>query len=72
MDWPEENDFRMLPEEEVVHAQEGTLYNKLPENEKQYALFTYGPCCIVGKHRRRKVVLMAEMKAIQMALDTAE
>lgn len=72
MDWPEDKDFRMLPEDEVMHAQEGTLYNKLAENEKQYALFTYGSCRIVGKHRRRKVVVMAEVKAIQMALDTAE
>ncbi|KAK4828886.1 LOW QUALITY PROTEIN: hypothetical protein QYF61_001444 [Mycteria americana] len=34
------------PDEEVTHAEEGPLYNKLPENEKQYALFTDGSCHI--------------------------
>ncbi|GAB0209796.1 hypothetical protein GRJ2_003445300 [Grus japonensis] len=29
-------------------AEEAPPYNKLPENEKQYALFTDGSCCIVG------------------------
>ncbi|KAK4812753.1 hypothetical protein QYF61_018302 [Mycteria americana] len=44
MDWPEGKDFRVLPEEEVTHAEEAPLYNKLSENEKQYALFTDGSC----------------------------
>ncbi|KAK4832852.1 LOW QUALITY PROTEIN: hypothetical protein QYF61_025872 [Mycteria americana] len=42
MDWPEGTDFGILPEEEVTHAEEASLYNKLPENEKQYALFADG------------------------------
>ena len=33
-DWPEGKDFRILPEEEVMHAEEAPLYDKLPENEK--------------------------------------
>lgn len=33
------------------------LYNKVPENEKQYALFTNGSCCTVGKHRRWKTTI---------------
>lgn len=34
MNWPESEDFRILPEEEVTHAEEVPLYNKLPENKK--------------------------------------
>ncbi|GAB0179580.1 hypothetical protein GRJ2_000423300 [Grus japonensis] len=56
MDWPEGKDFGMSPEEEVACAEEAPLYNKLPENEKPYALFTDGSCCIVGKHQRQKAV----------------
>ena len=40
----------MDSEEEVTCAEEAPLHNKLPENEKQYALFTDGSCRIVGKH----------------------
>ena len=47
----------MLPEEEVAHAEETPLYNKLPENEKQYALFTDGSYCIVGKQQRWKAAV---------------
>ena len=49
-DWTEGKDFRMSVEEEVMHTEEAPLHNKLPENEKQYALFTDGSCCIVGKY----------------------
>ncbi|KAK4830543.1 hypothetical protein QYF61_011681 [Mycteria americana] len=38
MDWPEGQDFGISPEEEVMHAEEAPLHNKLSENEKQYAL----------------------------------
>jgi len=48
--WPEVKDFGILPEEEVAHAEDAPLYNKLPENEKQYALFPDGSCLSVGKH----------------------
>ncbi|KAK4828266.1 LOW QUALITY PROTEIN: hypothetical protein QYF61_024931 [Mycteria americana] len=57
MDWPEGKDFGISPEEEVMRAEEAPLYNKLPENEKQYALFTDGSCRIVGKHRRWKAAV---------------
>ncbi|KAK4828558.1 hypothetical protein QYF61_027527 [Mycteria americana] len=57
MDWPEGKDFRISPEEEVMCAKEAPLYNKLPENEKQYAIFTDGSCHIVGKHRRWKAAV---------------
>jgi len=52
MDWPEGKDFRVSPEEEVTRAEEAPLYNKLSENEKQYALFTDGSCVIVAKQWR--------------------
>ncbi|KAK4831281.1 hypothetical protein QYF61_016751 [Mycteria americana] len=57
MDWPEGKDFGISPEEEVTRAEEAPLYNKLPENEKQYALFTDGSCCIVGKLQRWKAAV---------------
>ncbi|KAK4823595.1 hypothetical protein QYF61_003795, partial [Mycteria americana] len=69
MDWPEGKGFGILPEEEVMHAEEGPLYNKLPENEKQCALFTDGSCHIVGKHRRLKA---AVWRPIRQVVETAE
>ncbi|GAB0210165.1 follistatin [Grus japonensis] len=38
-------------------GEEAPLYNKLPENEKQYALFTDGSCRTVGKHWRWKAAV---------------
>ena len=52
MDCPEGKDFGVLPEGEMTQADETPLYNKPPENEKQYALFTSGSCRIAGKHQR--------------------
>jgi len=49
MDWPAGKDFG-ISSEEVTCAEETPLYNKLPENEKQYALFTGGSWSIVRKH----------------------
>ncbi|OPJ78894.1 hypothetical protein AV530_019912 [Patagioenas fasciata monilis] len=53
-DWPEGKDFGVLPERKVMCAEETPPYNKLPEDEKCYALFTDGSCHIVGKHRMWK------------------
>ncbi|KAK4810971.1 hypothetical protein QYF61_014443 [Mycteria americana] len=84
MDWPEGKVFRISQEEEVTRAEEAPLYNKLPENEKQYALYTDGSCRILGKHwiPIRQVVEtaegdgesshFAELKLIQLAFDIAE
>ncbi|KAK4810531.1 hypothetical protein QYF61_004494 [Mycteria americana] len=69
MDWPEGKDFGISPEEEVTCAEEAPLYNKLPENEKQYDLFTDGSCRIVGKHRRWKAAVWSP---IQQIVETAE
>ncbi|GAB0209834.1 hypothetical protein GRJ2_003449100 [Grus japonensis] len=44
----------MSPEEEVTRAEEAPLYNKLTEDEKQYAPFTDGSFGTVGKHQRWK------------------
>ena len=49
MDWPEGRDFGALPEK-VAHAQEAQPYNELSEDERCYALFTDGSCCVVGNH----------------------
>jgi len=57
MDWPEGKDFGASPEEEMTRAEEAPLYNKLPENEKQYALFLDGSCSTVGKQRRWKAAI---------------
>ncbi|KAK4810724.1 hypothetical protein QYF61_007698 [Mycteria americana] len=43
--------------------------NKLPENEKQYALFTDGSCRIVGKHRRWKAAVWSPTRQV---VETAE
>ena len=56
-DWPEGKDVGISPEEEVTRAEEAPLYNKLPENVKQCALFTDGSCHIVGKLRRWKAAV---------------
>ncbi|KAK4830358.1 hypothetical protein QYF61_010135 [Mycteria americana] len=69
MDWPEGKDFGISPEEKVTHAEEAPLYNKLPENEKPYALFTDGSCGLVGKHCRWKAALW---NPIQQVLETTE
>ncbi|KAK4806782.1 hypothetical protein QYF61_005578 [Mycteria americana] len=79
MDWPEGKDFRISPEEGVTRAEEAPLYNKLPENEKQYALFTDGSCRISPIRQVVETAAgdgesshFAEVKAIQLALDIAE
>ncbi|KAK4810628.1 hypothetical protein QYF61_007365 [Mycteria americana] len=69
VDWPEGKDFGISPEKEVTHAEEAPLYNKLPENEKQYALFTDGSSRIVGKHRRWKAAVWSP---IGQVTETAE
>ncbi|KAJ7413318.1 hypothetical protein BTVI_43791 [Pitangus sulphuratus] len=56
MDWPEGRDFEALPEE-VTRAQETPPYNKLPENETDYALFTGESCRVVGNHQRWKAAV---------------
>ncbi|KAK4806899.1 hypothetical protein QYF61_012620 [Mycteria americana] len=69
MDWPEGKDFGISPEEEVTRAEEAPLYNKLPENEKQYALFTDGSCHLLGKHRRWKAAVWSPIRQVT---ETAE
>ncbi|KAK4829958.1 hypothetical protein QYF61_008089 [Mycteria americana] len=54
---------------EVTCAEEAPLYNKLPENEKQCALFTDGSCRIVGKHRRWKAAIWSPIREV---VETAE
>ncbi|KAK4825383.1 hypothetical protein QYF61_027149 [Mycteria americana] len=69
MDCPEGKDFGISPEQEVTRAEETPLYNKLPENEKQYALFTDGSCRVVGKHRRWKAAVWSPIRQV---VETAE
>ena len=57
MDWPGGKDFGASPDECVTRADKAPLYNKMPENEKQYALFTDGSCRIVGKQRSWKAAV---------------
>ncbi|GAB0208817.1 mitochondrial enolase superfamily member 1 [Grus japonensis] len=68
-DWPEGKDFGMYPEEEVTRAEEAPPYNKLPEDEKPYALFTDGSCRIVGKHRRWKAAVWSPTRPIAEAAE---
>jgi len=53
MYWPEGKDFGASPEEEVTRAEEAPLYNKQPEIENHFALFTDVSCYIVGKQGGR-------------------
>ncbi|KAK4827996.1 hypothetical protein QYF61_022773 [Mycteria americana] len=69
MAWPEGKDFGTSPEEEVTRAEEAPLYNKQPENEKQYALFTDGSCHIAGKHQRWKAAVWSPIRQV---VETAE
>ena len=52
MDWPEGKVFGASPEQEVTRVEETPLYNKLPEDKKQYALLTDGSCHVAGKQWR--------------------
>ncbi|PKU30005.1 hypothetical protein llap_19691 [Limosa lapponica baueri] len=56
MDWTEGRDFGALPEE-MSCAQEAPPYKELPEDERQYALFTDGSCRVVGSHRKWKAAV---------------
>ena len=69
MDWPEGKEFGISPEEEVTHPEEAPLHNKLPENEKQHALFTDGSCRLAGKHRRWKAAVWSPIRQV---VETAE
>ncbi|GAB0207149.1 hypothetical protein GRJ2_003180500 [Grus japonensis] len=59
----------MYPEEEVTRAEEASPYNKLPKNEKPYALFTDGSCLIVGKHRRWKAAVWSPTRQVAEAAE---
>ncbi|PKU33638.1 hypothetical protein llap_16056 [Limosa lapponica baueri] len=69
MDWPEGKDFGMSEEEEVTPAEEAPPYNKLPENEKRYALFTDGSCRTVGKHRKWKAAVWSPTRQVAEATE---
>jgi len=69
MDWPEGKDFGVSPEEEVTRAEEAPLYNQLPEDKKQYALFTDGSCRILGMQWRCKVAVWSPTQQVE---ETAE
>ncbi|GAB0203014.1 hypothetical protein GRJ2_002767000 [Grus japonensis] len=64
MDWPEGKDFRRLLLEEATCAEEALPYNRLPENEEPYALFTDGSCRIVGKHWRWKAAVWSPTRRV--------
>lgn len=87
MDWPEGKDFGISSSEEVTHAEEAPLHNKLPENEKQCALLT--AVVLWGSIRGGRLLYgdlqdmsqtaeegqwsqFTEVRAIQLALGTAE
>ncbi|PKU41987.1 protein hypothetical protein [Limosa lapponica baueri] len=51
----------------MTHAEETTLYNKLPEDEKQYALFTDGSCRVVGKRWKWKAAVWSPTQVTETA-----
>jgi len=64
MNWPEGKDFGASPEEELTCAEEAPLCNQLPENKKQFTLFTDGSCRIVGKRRRWKAAVWSPTRQV--------
>jgi len=48
----------------LTRAEEAPLYNQLPEDKKQYALFTDGSCRIVGKQRRWKAAVRSSTRQV--------
>lgn len=52
MGWQEGRDFGVLTEE-ITRAEEAHM-NEVPEDRKQYVLFTDGSCCVVGSHQKWK------------------
>jgi len=50
VDWPKGKKLWNIIRGRSMHVEEALSYNKLPESEKKYALFTNGSCCIVGKY----------------------
>jgi len=69
MDWPEGKVFGASPEQEVTRVEETPLYNKLPEDKKQSALFMDGSCRIVGKSQRWKAAVWSPTRQVA---ETAE
>ena len=69
MDWPEVKKFGTSRAAEVSHAKEAPPYNKLPEYEKKYALFTDGSCRIVGKYRRWKAAVWSPVRQVAEATE---
>lgn len=70
MDWPEDKDFRMLPERGAMNAEEVPVYYKLTENDKQRALLTDGSYSIVGKHWRWKAALWTPIWLVTGAIES--
>uniref|UniRef100_A0A493TKI9 Uncharacterized protein n=1 Tax=Anas platyrhynchos platyrhynchos TaxID=8840 RepID=A0A493TKI9_ANAPP len=68
MDWPEGRDFG-APTEEVTRAEEAPPYNELPEDRKQYALFTDGSCRVVGSHRKWKAAVWSPTRQVVEAME---
>ncbi|RMC09630.1 hypothetical protein DUI87_13416 [Hirundo rustica rustica] len=69
--WPEGETFGLSSEEEeeqVTRAEEAPPYNKLPETERQYALFTDGSCRIVGANRKWKAAVWSLTRQIAQDL----
>uniref|UniRef100_A0A8B9VM15 ribonuclease H n=1 Tax=Anas zonorhyncha TaxID=75864 RepID=A0A8B9VM15_9AVES len=68
MDWPEGRDFG-APTEEVTRPEEAPPYNELPEDRKQYALFTDGSCRVVGSHRKWKAAVWSPTRQVVEAME---
>lgn len=65
MDMPEGKDFGILSEEEVKHKEESLLYDKWPENDNKYALFTNESSSIVGEHWRWKAAVWSPTRVAE-------
>lgn len=59
MNWTEGKYFEVSPGDEVKCAVDVQMYNKLPENEKQYALSLISP--VVGNHQKWKTAVWSSI-----------
>ncbi|KAJ7415211.1 hypothetical protein BTVI_38925 [Pitangus sulphuratus] len=67
--WLEDENFGLAGEEgeQVAQAEKTPAYNKLPEEETCYALFTDGSCCIVGMKRKWKAAVWSSTQQVEEA-----
>lgn len=52
-----------------MRAEEAPSYKRLPDNDKQYALFTGGSCCLAGSDRKWKPAVWSPTQQVVEAFE---